>query len=156
MMLKKYHELNVEIRTNNQFRILDIIDDPNQFCQIKVQVVGTDKTPYWLALDIVADDDLLEGFSKKDIRTITYHACEDKKKPKFKLLSCHFSETNNSTIFNFKQFASDGILKKTSTEIASQKNIINEMNSSDAHTIGYMRAYEESIKERAWLEKNRD
>lgn len=155
-MLKKYHELNVEIRSNNQFRILDIVDDPNHFCQIKTQIVGTDKTPYLSALDIVADDDLLEGFSKKDIRTITYHACEDKKKPKFKLLSCHFTDNDQPVVFSLKEFNSHNILKKTSAEIASQKNMINEMNSMDAHKIGYMRAYEESIKERIWIEKNND
>ena len=51
-------------------------------------------------MEIVQDDELLHRFSKKDIRTLTYLACNYQSRPKVEIDSVSFSTKLNRLIFS--------------------------------------------------------
>jgi hypothetical protein len=143
-ILKKYQELHKELESREAYRIVSI-----DLCKVKINIFGTGKIFESTPQEIVADDQMLEGFSKKDIRRITYHACININKPKFQVIAQSFSEKLNKMIFKVKKQNSSKILEKTADEILSTNAMISHLTPNDAHRIGFVYGSESVLREKA-------
>lgn len=144
----KYRELQKEAESNEKYRLLDVVYTTYETCELKVQIIGTDKIVYWSPQKVAADDNLIEGFSKKDIRAISYFACKEIKKPKYKITSHGFSEKLNKIVFLIKKIGSKESIEKTAAEISANKNMIKAMYPSDAHRVGFLQGCDETDEEK--------
>jgi hypothetical protein len=152
-LLKKYHELQQQIQKQDAFRIVEIKHNKTNECIIKVQIIGKatifDCTPQ----EIAANDQLIEGFSKKDIRTITYFATQEIKKPKYKILLQEFREGLGKIIFKLGMRGSAEPVEKTAEQITLDKEFLNKLTQEDAHLVGYTTATEQMLREKEEREK---
>lgn len=120
---------------------------------LKIQVVLKNIIFELTPEEIVADDKLLEHFSRKDVRTISYYACEEIKKPKTKIVFQEFCEKLNRMIFGIRKNSENTTTTKTANEISADPEILKDMSQEDAHTIGYITATELMLKEKEQIEK---
>jgi len=141
LLLKKYNELQ-QTQENNIYRIVEIKQSLSGRYRIIIQVIGKSSIIECSPEEIVAVDWLLEGFSKKDIRTITYFACEQIKKPNYKIMMQEFCEKLNRMIFKLKEAESDALVIKTANQIVMDKELINKLSKEDINSISYIAGYE--------------
>lgn len=150
---KKYNELLQETQNTEFYRIVEIKNYSYDNCKIRVHVVGTDKTIELSPKDIIADDALIEGFAKKDIRTISYYACKEINKPTLKIVSHSFSDRLKKIIFFLKNAKTNEQIEDTASNISLNKEMIMQLSSEDAHRIGYLCGNEDGIKEKEMIYK---
>ena len=152
-LLKKYNELQ-QIQEKNIYRIIEIKQSAKEQYKLIVQVIGKSSIIECLPNEIVADDRLLEGFSQKDVRTITYLACEKIKKPKYKIVSQDFCEKFNGMVFKLKEPENEVLLTKTANQIVIDKYLINNLSKEDINSISYIAGYEYSQNKTFLTEKD--
>lgn len=140
-LLKKYNSLQ-QAQENNIYRIIDIKQLRNDQYKVIIQIIGKSSIIECSPQEIVTNDGLLEGFSKKDIRTITYFACNPIQKPKYKIIMQEFCEKLNRVIFKLKDNKSETLVIKTANQIVMDKNIINSLSREDVNSISYIAGYE--------------
>jgi hypothetical protein len=88
----------------------------------------------------MADDNLLESFSRKDIRLLTYLACEDIKEPTHEILEQKFIRNMNKFFFKLKHGKTGEEMEKSAEEISTNPELIKSLSPEDAHKIGYVTA----------------
>jgi len=151
-ILRKYQEIQ-QPYTPDSFRIVDITHNKNGKCILKVQVIGKASIFECTPQEVASNDQLLEGFSKKDIRTITYFATQEIKKPKYKILIQEFRESLNKMIFKLSAPSSAEPIEKTAEQISLDKDLISKLNAEDAHLVGYTTAAEQASREKEEMER---
>ena len=139
--LKKHNEIK-QAEEKNIYRIIEIKQPSNGQAKIIVQIVGKSAVIECTPQEIVADDNLIEGFSKKDVRTVTYFACQQIKKPRYKIIMQSFCEKFNRMVFKLKESTSDNVLMKTADEIVTDKAFLKNLSREDINSISYMAGYE--------------
>ncbi|MHB1947208.1 MAG: hypothetical protein ACYCQI_03735, partial [Gammaproteobacteria bacterium] len=92
LILKKYNEQQQVHQ--NIYRIHEVKQSPSG-CKLAVQVIGKSSIFESTPQEIVKVDRLIEGFSKKDVRTITYLACDQLKNPAYKIVVQEFCPQYN-------------------------------------------------------------
>jgi hypothetical protein len=97
--------------------------------------------------DILANDFLVDRFSPRDIRTLTYLGYLGVNGPKHKILAQRLSQ-NEKTTFVLKKKGEKKVILKTADKIIQETNIILGMSSQDAKTIGYAVAAEAAAEEK--------
>lgn len=153
-LFQKYQDLKQESQITETYRIIDVLPSSlNASCKLKIQVIGTDKIVDLTPEHIVKNNHLLEGFSKLDVRTITYHACEEMNKPTLTLLSHSFSDKLKRILFRVKNRKTNQTLEKTASDFLLNKDMTNQLSSQDALCVGYLGASEEADREREALAK---
>lgn len=115
-LLKKYNKLKQD-QEHNIYRIVEIKQPSLGEFKLIVQVIGKSTIIECNPKEILINDRMLEGFSKKDIRTIAYFACEQNKKPKYKIIMQDFCEKVNRMVFKLKEIKSNLLLIKTADQI---------------------------------------
>lgn len=145
LFIKQYSEQQVQ---QNIYRIAEIKKSPQGLHQLVVQVIGKATVIECTPEEIVLNDRMLEGFSKKDIRAITFFACEQHKKPKYKITAQEFSGDLDTMLFKLKKCDSDEVILKTAGQIALDKNLINNLPQEDVCSVSYAAGYEQSGCER--------
>ncbi|HSW68874.1 MAG TPA: hypothetical protein VLI69_01780, partial [Gammaproteobacteria bacterium] len=96
--------------------------------------------------EIVTNDHMLEGFSKKDIRAITYFACEEIKKPKYKIIAQEFSGDLNTLLFKLKKCDGDEVILMTAGQIVLDRELINNLSVEDVRSISYAAGHEQQFQ----------
>lgn len=152
-LLKKYNELK-QSQENNIYRIIEINQYPSGQAKIIAQVVGKSSIIECSPQEIVATDRLLEGFSKKDVRTITYLACDEIKKPRYKIIMQDFCEKFNNVIFKLKEAKSEKFIIKTASQIVMDKNLLENMSQADINSVSYVAGYECSQNQACFSVRN--
>jgi hypothetical protein len=145
-VLKKYNE-----EKNHQcdmYRIIEVNQSAGQ-CKVIIQVTGKSTFVECTPQEIVANDRMLEGFSKKDIRSLTYLACESIKKPTYKIVMQKFCSNFNKMLFKLRKCNSNEVILKTANQISLDKNLINSLSHEDIQSISYMAGYEHSLNEKS-------
>lgn len=137
---------------NDIYRIIEVKNPSSSQCKIVVQIIGKSMLTEYTPQEIVADDRLLEGFSKKDIRAITYFACGQLKKPKYKIVVQEVCEKFNKILFKLKAQHNDEVIVKTAAQISLDKNLINGLSQEDIQNISYVAGYENSQNEKNEME----
>lgn len=146
-ILKKYR-LQENGQQNNIYRIVEIKKSHHGQSKLIIQVIGKSSVFECTPQEIVAVDCLLEGFSKKDVRAITYLACEQIKQPKYKIVMQEFCEKFNKMIFKLKASENESPVIKTANQIVMDKNLINNLSKEDVNSISYIAGYECSQHEK--------
>lgn len=141
LLLKKYNELQ-QSRENNIYRIVEIKQLGSNQNKIIVQVINKSSIIECSPREIVAIDWFLEGFSKKDIRTITYLACKQINNPKYKIISQDFCDQFNRIIFKLREAENNASMRKTAAEIIMDKHLLNNLSKEDINSISYIAGYE--------------
>lgn len=145
-LLSKHSE-HQNLQAGNIYRIADIKILPSGLSKIIVQVVGKSAFIEFTPKEIVADDALLEGFSKKDIRTITYFACTQTKKPQYRIVMQEFCDQLNEIIFTLKKQGEDkNLVVRTAHQITQDKDLISNLSCEDIQSISYSSGYEHAIR----------
>jgi hypothetical protein len=102
-------------------------------CRLTIQVIGKSITFKAYPEEIAADDQMLERFSRKDVRTITYYACQEIKKPKARIIWHEFAEKLNKIVFRIKKKNHENLLEKTADQISLDKELIFTTGSEHVH-----------------------
>ena len=144
---KKYQEVQEELETRQAYRIINIENNDSERTKLIVNIVGTGKNIEFMPEELAGDDQILEGFSKKDVRTIIYYACANLNKPKYKIIANTFCEKLKKIFFSIKKYNSNELSKKTAEEISASPAILSSMSSEDAHRIGYIYGSESILRE---------
>ena|SRR3990167_3522272 len=146
-LLKNNNALQ-QAKENNIYRIIEIKQSTYDQHKIIIQVIGKSTIIECSPQEIVAEDRLLEGFSKKDVRTITFLACDQIKKPKYKIIMQECCGVFNKILFKLKKFDGKEIVSKTADQISLDKNLLSSLSREDACSICYTAGYEQSSVEK--------
>lgn len=152
-VFKKYHEIQQNAQQADAFRIVEIKHNKFNECIVTVQMIGKATVFECTPHEIVANDKVLEGFSKKDIRTLTYFATNEIKKPKYKIMVQEFCDVLNKIKFKLGMRGSVNPIEKTAEQISMDKELLGKLNAEDAHLVGYTTATEQMMREREEMEK---
>ncbi len=131
------------------YRVSEIIQNEEEQYIIKVQIIQ--KNIFFTAYpeEILAKDDLVDHFSPKDIRTLTYLGYLDINGPKYKILAQRLSEKDDKLFFALKKKGDRNIIIKSANEIINEKEIVAALRPHDAQVIGYTLAQESLISEKS-------
>ena len=147
---KLYSEIKQAKSEGNKYRILEIIPgELNEKPIVVVQTINKNIACRLDVMEIVQDDELLHRFSKKDIRTLTYLACNYQSRPKVEIDSVSFSTKLNRLIFSIFKGSKKQKQELHASDLLSNEEFINSMSPNDAKKIGYTAASEQlqQIKE---------
>ncbi|TAK74961.1 MAG: hypothetical protein EPO11_06245 [Gammaproteobacteria bacterium] len=143
--LQKYNQGSI-------FRISKIRKNKNNEVVLHIKVINKLDVFLRKPSEIVANDYLLEGFSKKDIRMITYLATQELHKPTHKITSHHHDDELDKIAFTLTK--KDGkTYNMTADQVSQDKELINKLSQQDAHRIGYQLAIEQMILENNLMKK---
>ena len=131
----------------NVYRLVEIKQSPSGYCKLSVQVIGKAKILEYSPQELIANDRILEGFSKKDIRSIAYLACEQSKRPRYQIVMQEFCNKFNRMLFKLKKQDSNETISKTAGQISLDKHLINNLSQEDVCSISYVAGYEQSYLE---------
>jgi len=96
---------------------------------------------------ILSRDSMTDKFSPRDIRTLTYLGYLEINSPKYKILAKNLAKNDELVLILHKKNENQLEIKKAS-EVTKDKEIIKQLNSIDAHFIGYAQAIEDLAKEK--------
>ncbi len=102
--------------------------------------------------EILANDYLVDQFSPRDIRTLTYLGYLGINSPKYKILAKKLSE-NEEVKFLLQKRGEKTIIVKTAEEINQETSIILNMDANDAKTVGYIMGSESVAEEKRQKEQ---
>ncbi|MCD6047106.1 MAG: hypothetical protein K0S08_753 [Gammaproteobacteria bacterium] len=125
----------------SSYRVLEILEDEEGCFTVHVQIIGKSLTFYAKPEEILADDSLVDQFSPRDIRTLTYLGYLGINAPKYKILARRLVD-NNQVAFAIKKRGEKDVVIKTAKEILNEQDVISSMHPNDAKTIGYINAIE--------------
>lgn len=119
------------------YRIVEIIKSDDEEYQVRVQLIHKNITFLKKPEDVLADDLLVDQFSPRDIRTLTYLGYLGINSPKYKILAQRLSQDNDKLIFALKQKGHNKVFIKTAEEIVNEQEILSSLDSRDASLISY-------------------
>lgn len=153
LMLKWYQLVNKHMQERSNYRLVDILYDSEGDASLKVQIVGRTTVFECRASEIAVNDNFLEGFSKKDIRTITYLATREISRPKISILAQEIKQIVNQVVFKLSRKGSKETISKTAIELSQDKGLLNQLSPEDAHLVGYVSAGEKIKLEKQEMER---
>lgn len=143
-------ELRADVENRPSYRIIEIIESPQNICTVKINIVGKQNIFICSPVEIAAHDGFLEGFSKKDIRTITYLATRAICAPTIEILEQRIDPSTNEMLFRLANKNKNQIFEKSATEIAKNIKLLERMTPQDAKIIGFAicaKSYDQESKE---------
>jgi hypothetical protein len=155
-LFKQYQELKQSSKHQGAYKLVDIKEDKHDKVHLSIQVVGKAIVFKSTPEEILADDKLVEEFSSKDIRTITYYACQRMNKPKNKIVIKRFCEKLNRMVFGVKNVSKNQVEEKTAKDISLDKDVIKSLSPEEAHMVGYTSANEKGMDEKIKMDKLRE
>lgn len=154
-LIVQYQNLQQQSQ-QDAYRIVNQETNDKGHMRLVVQIVGKSITFKASPEELAADDQILERFSRKDVRTITYYACKEIKKPKARIIFQEFREKLNKMIFGIYHRDSQNVEERTSDQISLDKDLLNEMSQEEAHLVGYTTASEQILSEKEQIQKLQD
>lgn len=148
-MIEAYAEIRAEQSGHVTHRVVDYAKNEKGEYEVSVQLIGKSLVFKASPKEIMADDAMLESFSKKDIRLLTYLACEDIKEPTHEVLGQKFIRNMNKFFFKLKHGKTGEEMEKSAEEISADPKLIKQLKPEDAHKIGYVTANEQVKKEKS-------
>ncbi len=152
-LFKKWRTYFQQLSHNDSFkptyRVLGIQQDENKDYIVHIQMINKNLCFHIKPEEILAVDNMVDMFSPRDVRTLTYLGYLGMNEPKYKILAQRMLE-DGITIFAIKQKGVKDVIIKTAKEIIQEQEIISSMPSCDAHVVGYTEATEQiQIENRA-------
>lgn len=146
--LKKYRE-NKRLSFTPSYRLVEIIQQDNGSYFVTIQVVNKNIIFQKKPEEILAENNLVNQFSPTDVRALTYLGYLGINSPKYKILAKNLSSQDNSIIFTVKKKGEKQPVSMKASELAANKELLNSINPSDAHIIGYTAGMEQTANESA-------
>jgi hypothetical protein len=152
--LKKIFSYLKDMQNNTYtpfYQLVEISEDNEEYI---VTIRITNKSIAFTARpeEILSNDLLVDKFSPRDIRALTYLGYLGMNSPKYKILAKNLSQ-NEKISFLLKKKGEKKVLVKTAEQIISETNMILSMNAEDAKIIGYTFASEAVIDEKKQKEE---
>lgn len=98
--------------------------------------------------EILANDRLVDQFSPRDVRALTYIGYLSMNNPKYKILAQRLCEQQDKVLFALRKKGDKKVIIKTADEILKEKDILHSLHAQDAQTIGYTIATENMLDEK--------
>jgi hypothetical protein len=142
-ILKIYQEL----QQNREFHISHRLagherNDQGQYL-VQIHVIGKNII-YKISPEKILENDQATGcFSTKDIRAISFLACENLKEPTHELLGQKFAREENKYVFKVRHGKTGEELERSAEQISADPSLIKGLTPADAHKIGYITANEQ-------------
>lgn len=128
------------------YKLTEILEDQEEYVVV-IQLIGKNIVFNAKPEEILADDSLVDKFSPRDIRTLTYLGYLGINGPKYKILAKKLSQHENAT-FLIKKKGEKKVIIRTAEQILNETSIIQHLNAEDAKTVGYTAASESVISEK--------
>lgn len=135
------------------YRVASIEKNQHGDFEIVIQLIGKAITFRMKPEKILADDNMTDQFSPRDVRTLTYLGYLDINSPKYRILAQRLSEHDNRVRFAIHKKGDKKPQIKTASEISQDKEILKSIDQQDAHMIGYTVASERMLEEKREMEK---
>lgn len=136
---KAYLKVYEKINPPTIYRVVESSINDDKERVFTIQLIGTAQIFQCTALGVVKDDKLLEGFSKQDVRNISYYANQELLAPKYAITSQIMD--SQKTLFRLR-YKNNSPIEKTAQEISLDKDLVKLLKSDDALLIGYVSASE--------------
>lgn len=147
-VFKKLRELNKKDCYTPSYRVAEIFQDDEGNYMVQVQIISKSLSFKAKPEELLAKDNIVDQFSPRDVRTLTYLGYLGINSPKFKILAQRLSENNDKLIFAIKRKGHDKLIVKTAEEIVKEKEILENLRPEDAHLVGYTFATENVLNEK--------
>jgi hypothetical protein len=129
----------------SRYKILDLYEcDVSGFKMVVVKLSGRHIITKKVS-DIIIDNDFIEGFDQKTIRTLTYLATTEKMKPDYSINILQLGSDPDDYIFGIK--SKGGRISKTLSEMSKDKLLLSKLSPLDANRIGYLAGIRDTVKE---------
>lgn len=135
------------------YRVLSIEKDAQNDYVAVVQMINSRSLFKMKPEEILADDNMTDSFSQRDIRTLTYLGYLDMNSPKYKILAKRLSETDNKLVFAIQEKGKKKPIIKTAEELSHDEVILSSLHQKDAHLVGYTVGSETSTSEQALIKR---
>lgn len=134
------------------YRIIDIKNNSKNETILLAQVIGKSSLFQTTPLEILTNDDLLNGFSKKEIRMISYLASKsDNQKPSYKIFGHEICIRTNSIIYKLKNLTNKIVITKSAKELLLDKDLIKHISPEDALNVGFVAGSESVASEKTTI-----
>lgn len=128
------------------YKVVDILETDGQHLAV-IKILNKKVTFNATPEEILANDNLVDQFSPRDIRALTYLGYLGINSPKYRILARKLSQ-NEKINFILQKKGEKKVIVKTAAEIVSESSLINSMNPEDAKTVGYTIATETISEEK--------
>lgn len=129
------------------YRVLFIEQDKCECYVVTVQIKNKKDVFQMKPEEILANNNLTDSFSQRDIRMLTYLGYLGNGSPKYKILAKRLSEDDSKLFFAIKERGKTSSIIKTASEISLDQKFIAGLHQHDAHMIGYVTATEQAVNE---------
>src|SRR3989339_469874 len=161
-MLKKIKSFIREMREAQQkqnfiptYRLIEINQMETDDYVVTIQLINKSIVFQTKPEEILANDNLVDQFSPRDVRTLTYLGYLSINNPKYKILAQRLAENSDKVLFAIRKKGEKKILVKTADEILKEKDILNNLDAQDAHVVGYTVGSENMLNEKKQKEEAR-
>ena len=122
-------------KNNVIYRLISVDLDENGNYIADVQLINKSQTFKMQPEEILENDYLTDGFSPRDIRTLTYLGYLGVHAPKYAILAQKLSKKDNKLIFAIKKRGQKKSIIRTADQITADPEFISNLNQKDAHLI---------------------
>ena len=84
------------------YRIVEIIQEEDEEYSVKIQMINKSMIFTAKPEEILAKDEVIDQFSPRDVRTLTYLGYLSKNSPKYKILAHRLLENDHRVVFILK------------------------------------------------------
>lgn len=135
------------------YRVASIEQDETGEYYIVIQMIGKSTTYKTKPEKLLGDDELVDLFSPRDIRNLTYLGYLGINGPKYKILAKRLLKDKDQTIFAVIKKGEKKYKTVTASEISTNEEILQGLTQKDAHMIGFTSATEHFTAEKQQKEK---
>jgi DNA-binding CsgD family transcriptional regulator len=126
----------------DMYRLVGIKYTEFDNCRLKIKIINNNKCFETTPESIAQNEVMMLGFPRHDVRTITYLACEEIRKPKFIIMGKEICKKTHKTILKILNRKKETNFKKPACEVSNDKEMLSKMSSIDTHLISYIVANE--------------
>lgn len=120
----------------------DIPDDD----KIKVHIVNTRNEITVHPKSIICDDEIINGFSPLDVKTITMLAMSARRQPKYEIMINEFRNALGDEIITIKDNEKSTFIRKSIQELSQSLDMIDGFSPVDAYNIGRVKGEVETLE----------
>lgn len=130
------------------YRVASIDQDQSGEYSVTIQMIGKAVAYTIKPEELLADDKMVDLFSPRDIRNLTYLGYLGMNAPKYKILAQQLSENCDQTIFAIHKKGDKKHSVVTAKEISANEEILKNLSQKEAHMIGFAAATEQMMTEK--------
>lgn len=154
--MEKYKSISALTKKSlpeHPYRVLSIDQDEHDQYIALIQIKNKKEIFRMKPEEILANDDITDSFSQRDIRMLTYLGYIGINSPKYKILAKRLSADDTKLTFAIQERGKNKIMAKTAREISSNEHLITGLHQKDAHMVGYVTATEQIMSEKTQIRK---